>query len=136
VRLETVLLIAAALQIGVAFMNLFIVRLLNWREDLQRMPLLLREVFTVHAWFISVTLLIFGALTWRFAGGIGTGSAEIYRWLAAGIGLFWALRTILQIAYYSSTHWRGRADRTAIHFALLLVYGGFAATYLFAAFRG
>ncbi|PYK61114.1 MAG: hypothetical protein DME21_09985 [Verrucomicrobia bacterium] len=36
---------------------------------------------------------------------------------------------------YSSSHWRGRLDRTLIHLALLLTYGGLAAVYLTAAFR-
>ena len=133
-KLETILIAAAAFQLAIAVLNLFLVRLLDWRSELERMPLLLREVFTVHAWFISVTLLIFAALTWRFAPAMGSGSAEVYRWIAAGIGGFWALRTVLQLGYYSSTHWWGRLDRTLIHCALLLTYGGFAATYLVAAF--
>ena len=58
------------------------------------------------------------------------------RWLAAGIGMFWAIRTLLQMAYYSSSHWRGRPERTAIHIGLLLLYGGFAAVYFWSACRG
>ena len=33
---------------------------------------------------------------------------------------------------YSSSHWRGKAGRTAIHVALLLMYGGLSAVYLLA----
>src|SRR2546423_15073932 len=89
--------IAATLQLGVAVLNLFLVRLLHWREDLSRMPLLLREVFQVHVWFISLTLAIFGVMTWRFAGEIVSGQNLVAQWLAAGIGIFWAIRTVLQI---------------------------------------
>jgi hypothetical protein len=95
--------------------------------------LLVREVFMVHAWFISVTLAIFGAVTLRFAPEFATASHEVFRWLAGGIGFFWALRTVLQITYYSSTHWKGRTDRTIIHILLLAIYGGLAATYIAAA---
>ena len=49
--------IAAALQLAIALLNLFLARLLNWKEEMARMPLLLREVFQVHAWFISITSL-------------------------------------------------------------------------------
>ena len=133
-KLETVLQIVAIAQLAIAFLNLFLVRLLDWRGEVAKMPLLLREVFHVHLWFISITLLIFGVITWQFAPEIATGTAEIGRWLAAGIGLFWALRTILQVTYYSSSHWRGNPGRTTAHVLLLLVYGGFAATYLGAAF--
>jgi hypothetical protein len=124
--------LAAAAQLAIAVLNLFLPRLLNWKEELARMPLLIREVFHVHAWFISVTLTIFSALTWRFAAEMAAGTTPVCQWLAAAIGLFWAIRTVLQVSYYSSSHWRGRPGRTVIHFALLLGYGGLAATYLWA----
>jgi hypothetical protein len=127
---------AAGLQLAVALLNLFLVPLLKWKEDLARAPLLLREVFHVHAWFISVTLAIFGLITWRFATDIAGRTNSISGWLAAGIGIFWAIRTVLQIAYYSSSHWRGQFGRTVIHILLLIIYGGMAATYLWAAFGG
>jgi hypothetical protein len=132
--LTTALQCAAALQLGIATLNLFLVPLLRWQDELARMPLLLREVFHVHAWFISLTLALFAVLTWRFANDM-TGAANLLaHWLAAGIGSFWAIRTVLQVTYYSSSHWRGQPARTVAHIVLLLVYGGLAAAYLFAAF--
>ena len=124
---------AAALQLAIALLNLFLVRLLHWKEDLERMPLLLREVFRVHAWFISITLAIFAAITWRFAAEMSDGTNPALQWLAAGIGSFWAIRTVLQVAYYSSSHWRGQPARTVTHVLLLLLYGGFAGVYGWAA---
>ena len=123
--------LAAAVQLGIALLNLALPRIMQWRDDLNRLPLLIREVFHVHAWFISVTLAIFAVITWRFAGEMTTNAA--CRWLATGIGLFWALRTVLQIGYYSSSHWRGQPGRTLIHITLLLIYGGFAVVYLLVA---
>src|SRR5258705_4696866 len=87
---------AAALQLAVALLNLLLVPMLKWKEDLARAPLLLREVFHVHAWFISVTLTIFGLMTWRFAGELAARANAIGGWLSAGIGIFWAVRAILQ----------------------------------------
>ena len=137
-NLTTTLLIslhcAAAAQIGVAILNLFLVRLMKWQPDLARMSLLVREVFQVHAWFISVTLLIFGTLTWRFAAEMANGGDLIAKWLCAGIGIFWAIRTVLQVTYYSSSHWRGQAGRTLAHVGLLFCYGGMSVVYFLAAF--
>src|SRR6266446_10426613 len=118
--------LAAILQLGIAVLNLFLVRLLKWKEEVARMPLLLREVFQVHAWFISVTLTIFAAMTWRFAAEMAGHANPTCQWLAAGIGLFWATRIVLQVTYYSSSHWRGQTGRTLAHLALLIVYGSFA----------
>ena len=125
---------AAALQLSIAGLNLFLIKLLKWREDLGRMPLLLREVFQVHAWFISITLTIFAVLTWRFALEMVQWENPMAAWLAGCIGAFWAIRAVLQVCYYSSAHWRGRPVRTLLHIGLLIVYGGFAVLYLWTAF--
>jgi hypothetical protein len=132
-NIELLLYIAAAAQLGIAILNLFIVRLLDWRPELDRMPLLLRQVFTVHAWFISLTLAIFAVITLRFAPEMAAGSAEVFRWFGACVGLFWGFRAILQVGYYSSSHWRGQPARLRAHVTLLILYGGFAAAYLCAA---
>jgi hypothetical protein len=132
--LALMLQIAAAAQLGVAVLNLFLVRLLNWRDDVKRMPLLMREVFYVHAWFISATLTIFVLLTLRFSNEMSEGNNVVCMWLAGCIGIFWAIRTILQVTHYSSSHWRGNPRRTCIHVTLLLMYGGFTFAYLTAAF--
>ena len=134
IDLTTLLKAIALLQLGVAVLNLFLVRLFNWREDLLRAPLLLREVFQVHAWFISITLAVFAAMTWRFAQEFAGRTDPVCRWLAAGIGIFWAIRTVIQVAYYSSSHWRGQTWRSAVHVALLLLYGGCSGLYLCVAF--
>ena len=133
--LSSLLRIAAAAQLAIALLNLLLVRLLDWKADLDRMPLLLREVFHVHCWFISITLGIFGVTTLRFAEAMAASSNEACRWLTACIGIFWAIRTMLQVTYYSGSHWHGRPVRTAMHIALLATYGGLALVYSLSAFR-
>ena len=130
------LLIAAAIgQLAIAAINMRLDRLLAWNRDLESLPRLLQEVFVVHKWFISITLVIFGVLTLRFAGDIGGGRYEMARWFAAGVGIFWAIRTLIQWVYYGWEHWRGKARETIVHGILTISYGGTAVVYLVAAFR-
>ncbi|HEY3243231.1 MAG TPA: hypothetical protein VGM03_07760 [Phycisphaerae bacterium] len=121
---------AAVLQALIALINLRLVRIMRWKQDVTNMPLLIREVFHVHRWFISVTVAIFAVMTWRFAADMALGTNLVARWLAAAIGIFWGLRTILQVIYYSSSHWRGQPARTLVHGILLIVYGGMTLIYL------
>lgn len=129
--LTILLKIAAAGQLSVAALNLFLPRILHWRDDLAKLPLLIREVFQIHVWFISITLTIFSALTWQFAGQMNANPA--CRWLAGAISIFWGIRTVLQTTYYSSSHWRGDPGRTAVHIILLTAYGGLTVVYGLAA---
>jgi hypothetical protein len=128
--IETGLLLAGVGQCILALVNLNIIRILDWKSDVERMPLLIREVFHIHTWFISITLGIFAALTCRFSHEMALGNDPVCRWLACAMGLFWAIRTTLQVAYYSSSHWRGIPSRTAVHVFLLVVYSGWAVVYL------
>jgi len=132
-NLEFLLRLAALAQLGVVVLNLFLVRLMNWRRDLNAMPLLIREVFQIHIYFISITLAIFGVLTWRFARDIATAAHSLSVWLAIGIGAFWAIRSVMQWTHYSAVHWRGDRVRTLIHWAFFLGYGALAAIYFTAA---
>jgi hypothetical protein len=134
-NLELLLRLAALAQLGVAVLNLFLVRIMKWERDLVSAPLLIREVFQIHIYFISITLAIFGALTWRFAAEIATAAQPICVWLAIGIGAFWAVRSVMQWSQYSAAHWRGNSLRTAIHWMLFLGYGAFAVVYFTAAGR-
>ena len=132
--LELGLRVAAVTQIGVALLNLALIRIMKWEPELDRMPLLIREVFRIHCYFISITLAIFGIITWRFTPEIASAGSGIAVWLAIGVGAFWLIRSAMQWLHYSQTHWRGNGTRTAIHFTLFLGYGALAAVYLTAAF--
>ena len=127
--------LAASFQIIIAVINFSLVKIFKWKEDLEQLPLLAREVFHVHLWFISVTLMIFGILTWRFSPELAGGENDALVWMAGGIGIFWFIRTMIQLAYYSSSHWRGLIGKTLIHITCLVVYGGLAALYLFLSLR-
>ena len=132
--LETALRAAALAQFAIAILNLFLIRIMKWKPDLDRTPLLIREVFRIHVVFISIALSIFAALTWRFTVEIADALSPLAMWLAAAIGLFWLVRSAMQWLHYSASHWRGDALRTLIHWALFLGYGVMAVVYLAAAF--
>ena len=132
--LDLALRAAAIAQFAVAILNLFLIRIMKWKPDLERAPLLVREVFRIHVVFISITLSIFGALSWRFADEIARAASPLAIWLAVAIGLFWFVRSVMQWLHYSASHWRGNSLRTLIHWALFFGYGAMAVVYFAAAF--
>lgn len=61
--LKLALQVAAVAQLAIAVINLSLVRLMKWQADLERMPLLIREVFGVHVIFITITVGTFAILS-------------------------------------------------------------------------
>jgi hypothetical protein len=135
-KLHTILQICAGIQIFIAVFNLFLPRVLKWYDDLNRLPLLIKEVFFVHSWFISAIATIFATMTLKFDDQMFNGTNLACTYLAGMIGLFWLFRAILQVTHYSSSHWKGIPSRTRIHIACIIVYGGMGSTYLIAAIKG
>ena len=117
-HLEGLLRFVAALQLGLAVLSYFLPRIMNWKSDIARMSPLVRDVFVIHSWFISLTLIIWGVLTWRFAPVMANAPTELSRWLCAAIGIFWGIRCVLQWTHYDSSHWRGIPSRTLAHWTL------------------
>lgn len=127
---QAALYVAAVFQTLIACLSLRLVYMMKWKPHLEKVPLLIREVFHVHTWFISFTLFIFAALTFRFADEMAGGENIALRWLTVAIGLFWGTRAVLQVTYYSRCHWQGNTRRTVAHVTLLVIYGGMAVLYL------
>ncbi len=121
----------ASMQVVIAALNLALPRILGWQAAIAAMPLLVREVFHVHSWFISATLVIFAVLTFACADAMTRGDTEAAM-IAWCVAAFWALRVAIQLFYYSGSHHHGRRFETFVHWALLLVYGGMAASYAIA----
>src|SRR5437870_11961650 len=134
ILLENALRAVALAQFAVAILNLFLIRIMKWKPDLDRAPLLIRQFFRIHVVFISITLSIFAVLTWQFAHEIASAASPLAIWFAVAIGLFWLARSAMQWLHYSASHWRGDALRTVSHWALFLGYGAMAIVYLTSAF--
>ncbi len=135
-NLEFHLRVAGSLQIALAGLHLFFPERFNWREELARLSLLNRQIFIVHVLFICVILSLFGALS-LFAPQALLQPTPLARLVLAGLVGFWALRLGVQWFVYDASLWKGRAARTAIHWAftalwvyLVAVYAGALAAHL------
>lgn len=127
---------AAVGQLLLVPLNLALPRLLNWKPELERVSLLVREIFEVHAVFITIVCGMFGVLTWRFAERWVSAPDDFSRWFCGAIAGFWGLRCVMQWTHYSASHWRGHRERTLIHWLVFAVYGLWALLYGFTAGRG
>ncbi len=120
--------IAGALQLLLAFAHVDFPRRFGWREELQRISLLGRQVFYVHMLFVCVVLVMFGALS-LFATDALLEPTALARLVNGGIAAFWALRLYCQFFVYDRRLWRGQRGRTAMHVVFAVLWSYFVAVY-------
>jgi hypothetical protein len=121
--------IAALVQLAIALANFSLPRKLQYRENLDRVAPIIRQVFIVHSGYIVGVVTLFAALTFGFASELASGRG-LGRFLAASLSLFWFCRIPLQLFYYDPDV--RRANRTGdVAMTVALVF--IASTYAWAA---
>ena len=100
--LTLLLRIAAIVQVLIAGANVFLPRKLNYKENLERVAPIIRQVFVVHSVYIVGVVLLFAAVTFGFAGELTSGRG-LGQFLAVAMAIFWLCRAPVQILYYDAS---------------------------------
>ncbi len=94
----------------------------KWKQELEPLSILNRQMMYVHTFFIALVVLLMGLLCL-------TSSKELVettlgKRISLGLGVFWLARLFIQFFGYSANIWRGKKFETTIHilFSLLWVY--------------
>jgi hypothetical protein len=77
---------------------------LGWKEDLQKLTSFNRKLMWVHGGFAVLTIIAFGALTLALHAEMLRGDRAALG-LALFIGVYWALRIVVDFAYYEHKDW-------------------------------
>ncbi len=114
--------IIGVLLMGLALVHVIFPRYFHWKEDLQPLRLINRQMMLVHTFFIAVVVFLMGLLCVTSARDLI--ETRLGRTISLGLGIFWVLRLLVQFFGYSSELWRGKRFETAVHivFSILWVY--------------
>jgi hypothetical protein len=127
--LSRILWLAAAVQMAIAASNIFLPRILRYRENLSRVSPIIRQIFVVHSAYLVGVVLLFAVITVGFTSDLASGHG-LGRFLSAAIAFFWLCRMPLQLFYYDanlrrSNRWGDLAYNAAAGF-LCIAYGAAA----------
>lgn len=106
--------LAGAGLILLALLHAAFPRRFNWKEDTARLSPLNRQIFFVHSFFIALTLILFGVLSFVIAASLAAPST-VSRTVLAGFVVFWLLRLLAQLFVYDASLWRGNRFNTTMH---------------------
>jgi uncharacterized membrane protein len=88
-------------------------RQFNWKQELNSLSIVNREMMYVHTFFIAFTLFLIGLLCLTSSTNLIT--TTFGKQISLGLGIFFFLRLLVQFFGYSSKTWRGKTFETTVH---------------------
>lgn len=120
--LETHLKIIGILLMALAIVHVVFPKYFSWKEELQRLSLVNRQMMQVHTFFIALVVFLIGLLC-------ATSYRELIvtslgKRISLGLSIFWGIRMLFQFFIYSPQLWKGKIFETIIHivFSLFWIY--------------
>ena len=103
-----------------AFLHLIFPSYFCWKEELQKLNRINREIMEVHTFFIALTVFLMGLLLISSAELLAT--SALGRRILAGMAFFWGLRLLCQFFWYSKENWKGKPFETTVHILFTLLW--------------
>ncbi|HEY3899277.1 MAG TPA: hypothetical protein VGM54_11720 [Chthoniobacter sp.] len=122
--------LAGSLHLLVAAANFVLPGMLEYRKNLARVTPIIREIFLVHAAYIVLVLVGFGAICLCFPDDL-CGGSRLGRFLCEFLAVFWFLRIVIQFAFYDRATKKEHPFGNFIFSAIFLYFAAiFGATAL------
>jgi hypothetical protein len=111
--------------IAVALMHIVFPRFFKWKQELNSLSLMNRQLMIVHTFFIALMVLLNGFLCLSSAPELI--NTNLGKKISLGLGVFWTIRLFIQFFGYSTAVWKGKSFETTVHvlFSLLWAYLSF-----------
>lgn len=95
-------------------------RAFDWKNQLATLTLINRQLMTVHTFFIALTVFLMGVLCVTSADQLTT--TPLGKKILFGLAIFWAIRLLTQLFWYSPDLWKGKIRETSIHILFLIIW--------------
>lgn len=105
--------ISGILLILLALLHAIFPSYFKWKEELNKLSLINRQIMWVHTFFIALMLFLMGLLCI-------TSAYELYnsalgKRISLGFSIFWLFRLFIQFFGYSPSLWKGKLFESTVH---------------------
>jgi hypothetical protein len=120
--MELHLKITGILLIALALVHASFPKYFNWKQELNSLSIMNRQLMYVHSFFIGFVVLLVGLLCLTSANELI--ETTLGKKISLGLGIFWTTRFFIQFFGYSAKIWKGKTFETAVHvlFAFFWAY--------------
>jgi hypothetical protein len=126
--------VAGTLMLILAFAHIHFAKRFGWKDELQSVSLLTRQVFNVHCFFIALVLVLCGLLSILCTGPL-LDRNPLAKAILSGLVVFWAARLFIQFFVYDSKLWRGDRLNTTMHGLFSVMWTYYTLVYAAALWR-
>ena len=105
--------IIGVLLVILALIHVIFPRYFNWKEELQSLSLINRQMMTTHTFFIAFTVFLMGVLCLTCSTALI--ETKLGKTISLGFGIFWTIRLFFQVFMYSPKLWSGKTFETIVH---------------------
>lgn len=119
--MKTLILLGGLIHFGILGASALTPHVLEWREKLAVLPLLLRQLFWVYGIFIVLVIISFGTISLAQAGALASGE-PLARFVCGMIAVFWAARLAVQWCVFDLKPYLTNALLRAGEYALTLAF--------------
>src|SRR5689334_11189795 len=111
--MESQVKIAGGLLMALGFIHVIFPKYFKWKEELNALSLINRQILYVHSFFIAFVVFLMGLLCVTSARELT--ETALGKRICLGLGIFWTVRMLIQFFGYSAKLWRGKTFETTIH---------------------
>ena len=115
-----------------ALIHIIFPKAFDWKNELASLTLINRQLMTVHTFFVALTVFLMGILCISSAQDLL--STSLGKKILAGLALFWGIRLLTQLFWYSPQLWKGKPRETAIHILFLAIWTSITTIFAIAAY--
>lgn len=112
--------IVGILLLLLSLIHIWFPRVFKWKSNLKDLSLINRQMMYVHTFFIGLILFLMSILCLYQPVDLMTTS--LGHRLCTGLGIFWAIRLVVQLFIYSSALWKGKNKETLIHILFVFLW--------------
>lgn len=120
--------LAGALLVVLGLAHSHFGRYFKWEKELARLSLLTRQIFQVHCFFISLSIILLGGCTLFYTDAL-LRSGGLSRIVLTNIVVFWGIRLVCQLFVYDAAIWRGHRFYTCMHVVFCVFWTYIVFTY-------
>ena len=118
--MELYLKIAGIVLIVLGIVHIAFPRRFNWKDELQPLSLINKQMMVVHTFFIALTVFMMGVLSLFYSTELVT--TPFGRIVSLGFAIFWFIRLVFQFFVYSKELWKGKTFETVMHIVFTVTW--------------